>query len=326
MSRKRLRYSVMIVLLLMLAFGTVTYAWITLSTINNIEGMSVTASSGNELQISLDGENYAKEISTEQLELLFDDIRLTDVTSTDGIHFQTGGLTEVGDAIPNENYLTFDIWFQTVEPIHTVYLVNNVSNEISFDGSSTGTYVVSQGVSWTNYIEFLNGSSIDDVVESGTTATYYGSDAIRMSFQELKNEENTMDSRSEDELNTFIFDPSEDESRGYNKGYGAYHYFIQKTRYFMTRPTEEPNTSYRLSEYDEDNPYVTHDNTSLLLTLQETNEVDENGKTYYRGKLRINIWVEGWDADAFDAIDKDHIKIQLQFKLLRFEEEISITD
>jgi hypothetical protein len=31
----------------------------------------------------------------------------------------------------------------------------------------------------------------------------------------------------------------------------------------------------------------------------------------------MNIWIEGWDADLFDPVLEDRIKIQLQFKAVR---------
>ncbi len=318
---RKVKYSIILLLIMAILLGTVTYAWISLSFINNIEGMRLTATTGDELQISLDAEHYSSEISNEQLEEIFEDIRLTDVTSIDGINFHTGGLREVGIAVPNQDYLSFDLYFQTVEPVDTVYLVNNVSNEVNYDTASTGTYVVSQGVEWTTNIDFQNGPSIDDIIRAGTSDTYYGKHAIRMSFQELKDEENVLDVREQSELNTLIFDPSEDPSRGYGLRYGAYSYFIQRTRYYIRTPLEEPNTIYHLSDVDPTNPYVTYDEESLLLTLQETNFQDGEGKTYYRGQLKVNIWVEGWDVDAFDAIDKDLIRAQLQFKLLQYLEE-----
>ena len=85
---------------------------------------------------------------------------------------------------------------------------------------------------------------------------------------------------------------------------------------YVELPTEIPVVSYRLSEMDRFNPYQALDNESLVLDLQPTGVIDEiTGKEIYQGKVRVNIWIEGWDADAFDALDKDRMKIQLQFKL-----------
>lgn len=316
MMIKKLYISFITLILLFVTFGTVTFAWISLSTINNIEGLSLSASGGDELQISLDGINYNSVLTAEQLHEMFETIRLIDVTSTDGLTFQTGGIRDVGEAIANEHYLSFDLWFQTTVKENHVYLVNNVSDQVAYDTSATGTYVVSNGVMWTAKYDFWYGPDEDDMIYKGDEGRYYSSDTIRISVTELKDESNLNDLRAIDELNQIIFDPSGDETRGYGKPYGMYSYFIARTRYFIGLPNTTQEVSYRLTEIDPYNPYQALDNDSLVAVLQETGEVNENGKTIYQGKVRINIWIEGWDADTFDSVENDRVKIQLQFKAL----------
>eukprot|EP01155_Anaeramoeba_flamelloides_P023902 Anaeramoba_flamelloidesa808574_102.p3 GENE.a808574_102~~a808574_102.p3 ORF type:complete len:146 (-),score=18.85 a808574_102:1501-1938(-) len=143
-----------------------------------------------------------------------------------------------------------------------------------------------------------------------------------MSFVELNDELNELDTREEETLISWIFDPSGDETRGYGNTYGNYSYFTEKTRNFISIPSQEQQVKYELSSYDPRNPYQALDNESIVATLQDTGLVDESGDAIYQGKLRITLWVEGWDADAFDAISGDRLKIQLQFKLLNKAEEI----
>lgn len=316
MMIKKLYISLITLILLFVTFGTVTFAWISLSTINNIEGLSLAASGGDELQISLDGINFSSQLTAESLYELFDDISLVDVTSTDGENFQTGGLRDVAPAIANEHYLSFDLYFQTSVVEHHVYLVNNVSNEVAYDTSATGTFVVSNGVMWTAKHDFWYGPEDNDLVQRGDEDRYYASDSIRISITELLDETNELDLRDEQDLNKLIFDPSGDELRGYGHPYGAYSYFVERTRYFIDLPKTTQEVSYRLTEIDPLNPYQSLDNNSLITVLQDTGTVNEKGKPIYSGKVRINIWIEGWDADAFDAIENDRVKIQLQFKAL----------
>ena len=313
---KRIYLSFITLMLLFITLGTVTFAWISMSLINNIEGLSLSASGGDELQISLDGINYNSVLTAEQLQEVFENIRLVDVTSTDGLTFQTGGLREEGPAIANEHYLSFDLWFQTSVRERHVYLVNDVSDQVAYDASATGTFVISNGVMWTAKHTFLNGPNVDDIVHKGDEGRYYAKDSIRVSITEFKDEHNENDLRVESDLNQFIFDPSGNELRGYGKTYGAYSYFVARTRYYINLPTDIQEVSYRLTEIDPYNPYQALDNESLVAVLQQTDEINEKGKTIYRGKVRINIWIEGWDADAFDAIENDRVKIQLQFKAL----------
>ena len=314
---KKIHISVLSFILISLIFGTVTYAWTSLAEINNIDGLTFSASSGDELELSFDGIEYFNVLPFTPLESSVDGIRLYDVTSIDGVNFQTGGLRPVGEAIANEHYLSFDLWIRTSQSEHDIFLVNDVSKEMKFGDERNGTYFVSKGVSWRSPHTFFNGPMIEDTVEAGDIGIYYGHDAIRISIVELQDENNLNDLRAVDELKTFIYDPSGNPDRGYGSPVGAFSYFFQRTLIYQYLPTVYPPTSYRLSEMDPYNPYQALDNESLVATLQETDTKDSKNKTYYAGKVRINIWVEGWDADAFDAIDKDIVQIQLQFKAAR---------
>jgi hypothetical protein len=293
---------------------TVTFAWISMSAISNIDGLGINATGGNELEISIDGENYSSQLPSILIQELIGEIKLYDVTTLDGINFQTGGFRAVGDAIPNEHYLSFDLWFRTVRNEKSLYLINNIKDLVTFDSTMPGTYVISRGVFWVAPVSFLNGPNVQDLVEKGDLGVYYGSDTIRISVIEQNDDTNPMDLRTEDELKRFIYDPSEDFDRGYGKLYGAYNYFFQTAQYWMDTPKEIQHASYRLSEFDPNNPYQALDNESMVGTMIETEDINIDGKTYYRTKVTINIWIEGWDADTFDAVDKDDVKIQLQFK------------
>jgi len=318
---KKIYLSVTTLLLLMMVFGTVTYAWISLSTINNLDGLSLSASTGEELQISLDGINYASTIPTQELLQWTEKISLYDVTTHDGITFFTGGRREVKIATPNEHYLSFELYFQTSAPEKDIYLVNNTSKIARYDSNIEGTFVVSRGVQWQAKHTFQFGPSEDDIVEKNEIRTYYASDAVRLGFIELIDENNTIDFRLNDELKRFFFDPSEDEIMGVGKSYGATAYYYLNIGLNEPFPDDLPEVSYRLSEINPKNPYEALDNESHIARLQPTGTYDSDGDEIYRGKVLINIWIEGWDANAFDAVGDDRIKIQLQFKALKSIDE-----
>jgi hypothetical protein len=309
---KKLYISVFVLCLGFIIFGTVTYAWITISTVNNIEGLYLSASTGDELEISLDGFNFSQTLDTESLEALIASQSLSDVTTLDGIHFYTGGLRPLDDAYPNRDYLSFELWFRSVEKQRNVYLIHNVSDQASYDVSIDGTYVVSKGIEWEANIDFQNGSQLTDMVHKGDKHIYYAKNAIRIGFQELLDQ--PYDQRNEEDLNHFIFDPSNDPLRGYAMPYGAYNYFLNTAHNTIVLPEQIPNTIYELSKPLEDNPYIADNQNSLITNLQSTGLYNQDGIEVYQSKVRVNIWIEGWDADAFDAILKDFIKIQLQFK------------
>ncbi len=293
-----------------LIFGTVTYAWITIATVNNIEGLSLSASTGQELQISTDGFNFSTTLNQVEMEEIFKNQSLTDVTTINGIEFYNGGLQQKGLAKPNRDYVSFELFFRTTQKEKYVYLINNVSDIMSYDGSMEGTYVVSRGIEWKAQTDFLY--DIDDVIKKGETRTFYAKDSVRIGFQEVI--DRPYDQRSESDLKTLIFDPSKNEHRGFGKPFGAYSYFVKYTGMMIEIPYEMPNTVYDLTKPLEDNPYQANHNESLITEMQPTGYYDEHGKMIYQSKVVVNIWIEGWDADAFDAILKDYIKIQLQFK------------
>ncbi len=311
---KRFYLSLIALAFVLLLFGTVTYAWISMASVNSLDGMSITTATGNELLISLDGVNYSRELNSDSLDQLIEDVKLTDVTSLDGIHFSRGGYHTDETVVANEHYVSFEIWLQTDRNEHEIYLIENVSSLITFDTTSSGTYVVSQGVTWKPSFNFINGPSVTDIVEKNQVDTYYGSEAIRISFQEIIDDENLLDTRTFEDLRTLIYDPSENPERGYGVSFGAYSYFLMCTQVPLATPTEIQDAKYHLSTFDPDNPYRALDDESLIATLQPSDAVSNNGKTLYRGKVIVNIWIEGWDADAFNSILSDRIKIQLKFK------------
>lgn len=317
---KKIYLSVTTLLLLVMVFGTVTYAWISLATINNLDGLSLSASTGEELQISLDGINYASNIPTQELLDITQKIRLYDVTTHDGIVFQTGGMRDKEPAVANKHYLSFEVYFQTSSPETEVYLVNNVSHLARYDSNLTGTYAISRGVEWRSNHTFQYGPNETDIVYKDEVGIYYASDAIRFGFIELNDDTNVLDTREESDLIKFIFDPTEDETMGVGKPYGSAAYYRAQTLSYIPAIGEIPTISYRLTEINPKNPYEALDDESKILNLQPTGQFASNGREIYRGKVRINIWIEGWDANAFDPIGDDRIKIQLEFKALKFRE------
>jgi hypothetical protein len=301
---------------MVITIGVIAYAWVSLATINNIDGIGLTASAGDDLQISVDGEIFYNSLPTSEIRDIFENISLYDATTLNNVYFQTGGLRGDDEAIRNFHYVSFDLWFRTTRPERAIYLYNNVNDLVDYYNYEVlGTFVVSRGVYWMSNETFFNGPLTEDTVNIGSINQYYASDALRIGIKELIDDRNSLDQRSEEDLQNLIYDPSENYARGYGVSFGMLSYFNKRSGMYLFPPTTFPNTTYRLSVMDPQNPYQALDNESQIATLQETEFISEEERTYYQAKVRINIWVEGWDADAFDAIGDDQIRIQLQFKL-----------
>lgn len=311
---KKFYLSVLTLIVVILVTGAVAFAWVSLATINNIDGLSLGASAGDDLEISIDGINFSNSLVTNELEDLFSDVQLNAVTTSDNINFITGGVYGSSQAVAGKHYLSFDLWIRTSRFERSIYLFNNVSDQISFDGDKSGTFVKSRGILWMANETFQNGVNQSDIVTRGSIDRYYASDAIRIGIRELIDDTNPLDTREESELQNLIYDPSENEERGFGQPFGAYDYYFKRTLIYLYLPEVFPVTTYRLSEMEKNNPYQAADNESLIASLQETTTLDEDDKVYYQAKVRINIWLEGWDPDSIDAIDRDTVRIQIQFK------------
>jgi hypothetical protein len=296
--------------------GTVTYAWFSLSKLNRLSNLDINIVTGDEFQISLDGITFSKEITTEDIQrVIGSKALLADVTSFDGETFEFGILNRNETPIANEDYLSFTLYFRTTRPQKYVYLVDNVSDLVQYDLVRDGTYVVSRGIDWRADCTFLNGPDpLTDIVYPGDRKTFYASDAVRISFIEESIAENPYDQRSRTELSKKIFDLGGTPERGYGTLFGELSYFNEKYNTNLLPPSTAPNTVYSLTHFEEYNPQIPVNRNSEILEMIETDEIDEQNNVYFLGKVLVNIWLEGWDADCFNAIYNDSLRIKLKFR------------
>lgn len=304
---RKIFISILTTFLLLVTFSSVTFAWISLPRVNVIEDITFNAKTNTGLEISLDGVNYFTDINGDKIKLLARNIRLTDITSSDGVNF-SAGLDRDYHVVKNRDYLSFDLYFRTNTNQRSVYLANNVTrDEISYEDLSNlenSTYLISKGLKWRNKHEFLYAPDL--IREKNGIYDYYLSDALRLSTVEQSPK---ADFELENRIIN-IFDLSEDESRGFGKTYGAYDYFTKE--FGQVSIPDAPKTINKLTKFNDNNIPEDEDETSLITRL---NYVDSSG--YAKGKVTFNIWIEGWDADAFDAIASDIVRIQLAFKSYR---------
>lgn len=299
---RKLLLALLAFVLASLSLATATYSWITLARTNIIDEIALFATLGDGFEISVDGENYYEVLPKNVLLRGLRTAKLLEVTSQDGITF-THKDDDV-DVVKNRDYLSFEFYFRTnSKREHDIYLANNVSSTATYDNTPTeGTFVTSKGITFRSPITYTY--DIDDIVNVGDVRTYHASGAVRIST--VVDHDGILESK--------IFDLSGNEHRGFGKPYGSVSYYTNRLQMPLTIPEEIPPTIYQLSEFEPNAPFALDDN-SYLTTLKET--VIINGETYYQGKIKVNIWLEGWDADLFDPVLTDRIKIQLQFKAVR---------
>lgn len=298
--------SIISTFIIFITFSSVTYAWISLPKVNTIDDIVFsTQTPDRSLELSLDGINYYTQLDAESLNELINQVILKDITSSDGKEFLGNHYSTNEKVVENVDYISFDLYFRTNSGNASVYLANNETREkISYDDvSSENTYIISKGVDFRSGHDYWYGPD-DEMRYKGEVFKYYASDAIRIAVLEDK----------EDGIEK-IFDLSEDEERSFGKSYGALDYFKQMMGIKDLNIPSAPNTIYGLTQFGSNNmPVDEDDNKGLIAILDQgiNNQGIEDGYNY--GKVKIRIWIEGWDADAMDAILSDKIKIQLTFK------------
>lgn len=309
---KKLYITALSMILLTMTFTTATFAWVSMAETNRVDGLGITASTDSNLEFSLDGVNYSSKITKSMLDDILKDLILEDLTSDDGLMFYSNHSKTETQAKPNRNYIYLEIFVRTNNRYTDLYLVNNLTNEVDFDNlPDSGTFVSSKGVEFRSSIDYEYAPG--EMRFSMVPYTYYAKDAIRFAFNEIKLD-NPNDTREEAQLNSFIFDPTENPDRGYGKPYGAIDY-VNKTKVLNIKvPTSVPETLYSLSQFSRLNPYISLDTSSRVAKLQLTDQVDYNNKPLYLAKFSISIWLEGYDADMFDPIYNDALMFQLEFR------------
>lgn len=294
---KKIYLSILTTLIVLTILTTTTYAWITLATVNKIEGISLTATSGTYLEISLDGENYSTSLHKKDLITKLVNLKFRDVTSYDGKNFNSS-YKDLEKAIPNNEYLSLEFHFRTTSRYTEIHLSDNIENPDYYNLPNDKTYISSKGITWRSKIDFLYGEN--DYIKKDEVRTFYAKDAMRVSFI------NTQDGTSK------IFDLTGNQERGFGEEYGALTYYNHIKSENIIAP-KAPNTIYELSELSKDDPHAIT-NSSHIITLEQSEDKDPSGRPYYKGKVVMNVWLEGWDADAFDAIFGDQLKMQFIFR------------
>src|SRR5690606_13329918 len=133
-------------ILMIMVATTVTYAWLSMATSNVVKGLELRTNLGDELEISLDGINYYQSLPTEILINHIGRITLTDITSLDGKNFNHGIKGKDIIAVKNEDYISLSFHFRTSSlRAHQVFIANNVSDTVTYENTSNGTFIVSKG-------------------------------------------------------------------------------------------------------------------------------------------------------------------------------------
>ncbi len=148
LKKMKLKTSVLILLITLLALGTGTLAWFTLNSFSAVNSLEMTIGTGAELRVSTENHGtdislYVKEITNEminqqlaQYDTNLDEILLDPLTSQAGIEMRTRG-----GVLAEENtggYLEFPLWFIATKEMYVHLSSDNTANDKD-DGSRVET-------------------------------------------------------------------------------------------------------------------------------------------------------------------------------------------
>ena len=311
MSRK-LMVSILTLTFALLTLGTATFAWFTLTDTATISQFDATVMAGEGIEVSLgeDNPNFFTAVPSEVINAFLQgagfagNFRMKHITSNDGKNFKD----LEGDPKTNpkqDGYIEFTLRFRSQQSGINIYL-------------APGSGLSGAAVNWTADTTFKNGQDEEVKPEDGSKP-YYIANAARFSVSSLAGENETVKLVYELPENAY---GSETNVEYGNKVLnqtpqlnGAVHYYNQKN-----------GLNSDLTDDDEDGEFDNYNGLSFLsaetapsvttffdqdpiLKLSTTAQSDG----YYYGTVVVRIWIEGWDADCFDALYGASLKIDLQF-------------
>jgi len=309
LSKKAL-LSILSLVLTFAALGATTFAWFSLGTTATVDQFDVNVKGSEGLEISLgDTDAWYTTLSSDvikaYLESQFDTNADTDdtsgnlimdgVTSEDGKELFLGYEYEYDDtttpgtiymthntpAVANKDFLTFDIKLRT-----------KLASKIDLNH----LLVTGSGGTWTSDQDFTlaNGSSVTVNQELTTDLA----DALRIAFVVTEGD-TTVYEKEVNGINTL--------GSNLDNTKGALRYFAKKTgRDNILKPKEGwtpvvPGKTF------------VADGTTQLTVADFTTAPAEG--SYNEVTITINVWFEGYDGEAFDAVLEQFVSIAMAFSL-----------
>ncbi len=268
----------------LVALGTTTFAWFTLTNEATISQFNAEITAGEGIEISLDGTNFYTTIPATVIQGKITELNvsLKDVTSTDGKTFKYFGAQSpiVYDTETKNPYIEFDLYVRSPEANAKIAL--NDYTFSSIDGETSGT-------KWTADADFI--SSFGGPVEAGYEGTYYAHAALRMSLT-----------------------PVNGGSEGVAQVYQAPG-VDNVNKVISTEPIPQGMVSYYKAKNGENSINISDVTIADALTSASSTEIITLSSTPNEASvIRVRVWIEGWDPDCFNAILNSKINVSFGLK------------
>ena len=201
------------------------------------------------------------------------------------------------------------------------------------------TTITSDPVTWISDADFTHTSGVQ--IQPGTSKQIFACNSLRMSFQTF-----TMDTQDVGTTDLFTktdvgtdtvviyeldpdINPASENDRNNRldkeiKSYGMVSYFRAKTggdtdginllEHFDNDvlPDGVLNSENLVNEaYLEDKDHMA--NKAAIVKLTTVDDDDDEKARYYYGVVKVQMWIEGWDPDCYNAIMAGKLKVKLSF-------------
>lgn len=339
---KKLLLSVFSLLLMATVLGTSTYAWFTIGDTVTVSKFDMDVQGGLGLEVAyvytvegteISREGFVTRLTAERIyeylskdyeydspENFNEEFKMGDVTSVDGNEFlylkyneegnEGAGSYGLEDADrKNEGFIEFTLRFRTKEA--DAFLIwedallesQGVADWVpgfKFNAPNTNTLIDPEGNEYTQYKYYASHAariSVTGTVEESKTAVY-----------ELAAKDLGTEGEKPDYLNTVLSDNEPDWT------HGNLQYFYTSTDYDLkddfvtdeeTYKAAKTFTSFVGDEEVENGPKV------VAKFVKNTDEEDDD--VYYYADVTIRVYIEGFDAEAFDSILEDKLSVMLRF-------------
>lgn len=322
-----------------------TFAWMSINTSVYLMNIELKVSQGDGILISVDDVNYSNNISIVQIEHAivmkklglayengvmvdkdgkaidmtdenFDDefekINFGTVTSLDGKTFK--GYNESSTDVTDGKYIEFDLYFKADNDNTSIYF-----NHSSFNYDSNGVLLKNTGIDGTSVL-----TSTDDTKASYLLAPLYTMDSLGNQVLVHKgtegleiNGKNAMRFSTEVDDVVKVYEP--------NIGLGSYATDLDSTNYSDMYIESSYYDSTKNASFTYLNNLKSEGNKLKALAYESIPETYKDFNTYESDhivdilnkddakKVTFRYWLEGWDADCFDAIIGLRTTISLSF-------------
>lgn len=323
----------------LITLGATTFAWFTLTTTVAVEQFEAEITSGTGIEVSLDGVTFTNLITNEKIVEKIKSINfggsegsivLDPVTTANGysdfkiLDISDPATPSLQNATENDKWIIFFLYFRTpyreADQDTWVYMLDD-------------TTITSDPVTWFSDADFTHTSDVQ--ILSGASKQIFACNSLRMSFQTFTmttQQVGTKDLFTKTsvgtdtvviyELDPFIEPASEDDGNNRLdkeiKSYGMVSYFRAKTGgdddgiYLLEHFNNDVLPDGVLKSENLVNEAALEGDMSNKAAIVKLTTVDANDRFYY-GVVKVQMWIEGWDPDCYNAIMAGKLKVNLSF-------------